>query len=190
MSNRSAQRWAAALGVDELDVDAHSAACALNAALENIADVQLAADLFHIAASALVVERSVARDHEGAPNAREIGGQTLADAVDEIVLLRVAGQVGEGQNDDGEARRLRPGRRRARGGDFRVGSDRIDPHRSGDVLEILFAEIDEGGIDAPANMIVSSARNENTAGLADAFEPRRYIDAVAENVLSVDQHVA
>ena len=56
----------AARGVDELDVDAHSAACALNAALENIADVQLAANLFLIAASALVVEGSVARDHEGA----------------------------------------------------------------------------------------------------------------------------
>ena len=45
-------------GVDELDVDARSAACALNAALEDVRrNVRLAADLFRIAASALARRR-------------------------------------------------------------------------------------------------------------------------------------
>ena len=38
----------AGFGVDELDVDAHAVAAALNAALEDIADVQLAPDLLQI----------------------------------------------------------------------------------------------------------------------------------------------
>ncbi len=38
----------AGLGVDELDVDAHAVSAALNAALEDIADVQLAPDLLQI----------------------------------------------------------------------------------------------------------------------------------------------
>ena len=38
----------AGFGVDELDVDAHAVSAALNAALEDVADVQLAADLLQI----------------------------------------------------------------------------------------------------------------------------------------------
>ena len=56
----------AALGVDELDIDAHPGAGALNAALEDIADVQLAPDLLQIDVPALVGEGGVAPDHEGA----------------------------------------------------------------------------------------------------------------------------
>ena len=38
----------ARFGVDELDIDAHAVSAALNAALEDIADVQLAPDLLQI----------------------------------------------------------------------------------------------------------------------------------------------
>ena len=40
-----------------------------------------------------------------AANAREIGRQALRDPVDEILLLRVAADIGERQDDDREARR-------------------------------------------------------------------------------------
>ena len=46
-------------------------------------------------------------------DARQIGRQVLGDAVGEIVLGRVAGEVGEGQHDEGETRGL--GRRGDRG---------------------------------------------------------------------------
>ena len=58
---------AARFGVDELDIDAHSVLAALNAALEDVADVQLPADLLQIDVLALVGEGGVAPDHEGAP---------------------------------------------------------------------------------------------------------------------------
>ena len=95
----------AGFGVDELHVDAHAVSAALNAALEHIADVQLAADLLQIDGLALVGEGGVAPDHERAANPRKIGRQALRDAVDEILLLRVAADIGERQDDDREARR-------------------------------------------------------------------------------------
>ena len=51
----------AGFGVDELDVDAHAVSAALDAALEHIADVQLAPDLLQIERLALVGESGVAR---------------------------------------------------------------------------------------------------------------------------------
>jgi hypothetical protein len=65
-------------------------------------------------ALALEGEGRVAGDHEAVADAREIGGQVLGYAVGEIVLGRVAGQVGEGQYDDGKMRGFGP-RRRGRG---------------------------------------------------------------------------
>ena len=52
----------ARFGVDELHVDAHAVAAALEAALEDIADVQLAPDLLQIDGFALVSESGVAPD--------------------------------------------------------------------------------------------------------------------------------
>ena len=56
----------ARFGVDELDIDAHAVSAALNAALEDIADVQLAPDRLHVERLAFVGERRIAGDHDGA----------------------------------------------------------------------------------------------------------------------------
>ena len=98
-------KMTAGLGVDELHVDAHAIPPALNAALEDIADVQVAADGLHVERLALVGESRVAGDHDGAPETREIGRQALRDSVDEMLLLLVAADIGERQNDDRETRR-------------------------------------------------------------------------------------
>ena len=95
----------AGFGVDQLHVDAHAVSAALNAALQHIADVQLAADLLQIDGLALVGEGGIAPDHERAANARKIGREALRDPVDEMLLLRVAADIGEGQDDHREARR-------------------------------------------------------------------------------------
>ena len=95
----------AGLGIDELDVDAHAVAAALHRAFEDIAHVQFAADLLQIDGLALVGEGGVAPDDERAGDAREVGGQALGHAIDEIFLLGIAADIGEGENDDGETRR-------------------------------------------------------------------------------------
>ena len=54
----------AGFGVDQLHVDPHPISAALDAALEDIADVQLVADLLQIDALAFIGEGCVAPDHE------------------------------------------------------------------------------------------------------------------------------
>ena len=97
----------ARLGVDELDIDAHAISAALDAALENIADVQLAADLLRVRGLAFVCESRVAGDDEGAADPRQIAREALRDPVDEMLLLQIAADIGEWQDDDREARRGR-----------------------------------------------------------------------------------
>ena len=110
-----------------------------------------------------------------------------------MILLRIAADIGEGQDHHREARwplpvRLGGGRRGRRA--FRARPDRIDTHRPRDVLEVLVAEIDEIRIDLAAHVVIGRARDQNAARLANPLQPRRDVDAVAENVVALDQHVA
>jgi hypothetical protein len=66
----------------------------------------------------------------------------------------------------------------------------MDPDWPGDVLERHLAEIDEIGVDAAAHVIEGPAREEYPARLANPLQPRRDIDAVAQNVVALDQDVA
>ena len=59
-----------ALGVDKLDVDAHAVSAALDAAIEDIADVQLAPDRLHVERLSFIGEGRIAGDHDGASYAR------------------------------------------------------------------------------------------------------------------------
>ena len=45
-------------------------------------------------------------------------------------------------------------------------------------------------VDPAAHVVVGCARDQHAAGLANALQPRRDIDAVAENVVALDQDVA
>src|SRR5271165_427166 len=92
-------------GVDELHIDAYAVSAALNAPFEDIADVQLAPDRLRVERLAFVRERRIAGDHDGASYPREIGRETLRDSIDEMLLLQIASDIGEGQDDDREARR-------------------------------------------------------------------------------------
>ena len=92
--------------VDELHVDSHSAAAALNASLEDIANVQFASDLLGVDGLAFVSEGGVARDDEGVGDARKVGRQAFRDPVDEMFVLSVAAKTGERQHHDRQARRF------------------------------------------------------------------------------------
>ena len=85
--------------VDELGVDAQAASAALDAAFENIANVELAPDLLGVDGLALVGEGSVARDDESIGDARKVGGQAFRDAVDKMLVLGVAAKICERQDD-------------------------------------------------------------------------------------------
>ena len=90
--------------VDELRVDADAVAAALHAAFHHVAHTEFAADRARVHWLALEGEGGVARDDEGARNARQVGCEALGDTVDEIVLLAIAADVDEGQDHDGKSR--------------------------------------------------------------------------------------
>ena len=161
----------ARLRFDQLHVDAHSLAAALDAAFEHVAHPKLAPDLPRVGRLALVGECGVARDDEGARHAGEIGGQALGHAIDEISLLRAVADARERQHDDGEARRS--GRPNRDGGILPHGaaSHAVNPHGPRDVLQRLLAEIGKFRLDAAADMLIGRPGNANAARLSDPFEP-------------------
>ena len=86
---------AAGLGVDQLHADADAIADAAHRALDDEAHVQFARDLRGVDGGPAIPERGRARSHGQQPPARELGDDVRGDAVAEVLLLRVAAQVGE-----------------------------------------------------------------------------------------------
>ena len=59
-----------------------------------------------------------------------------------------------------------------------------------DVFDGLFAHVIETKTELIAHLIVHDARNHDAAGIGQRLQPGRYIDAVTEDVVSVDYDVA
>jgi hypothetical protein len=68
--------------------------------------------------------------------------------------------------------------------------DRIDLNGLNDVPELPLTPIDKLCRDFTIDEVVCSTRETNAAGLGDCFEPGRNIDALAEDVVAFDDHVA
>ncbi len=77
-------------------------------------------------------------------------------------------------------------RRRRRGSH----AHREGPHRPRDVLDALLAQILERIGQPVADLVAHDARHAKAARLGQAFEPRRDIHSVAEDVVAVDDDVA
>ena len=187
-------KMTAALGVDKLHVDAHAISAALDTALKDVADIQLAPDRLHVERLALVRESRIAGDHNGAPETREIGGETFRHSVDEMLLFRVAADIGERKDDDRETRRARLfWRRDRRGFGLRRLADvkRIDADRLGDVLKLFWAEIGDRRLEPPLQLAIKVLRHAEGAGCANTLQPRGDIDAGAHEVaVGLFDHVA
>ena len=80
-----------------------------------------------------------------------------------------------------QASRRRPGRPR---------SDTVDPHRAGDVLDLLLAQILKGKGQPVAYVVVNRIGDEHPAGIGQGFDARGDVDAVAIEVVALDDHVA
>src|SRR5437899_2493993 len=63
-------------------------------------------------------------------------------------------------------------------------------HRMIDVLEVLLTQISELYIHLASDLIVGSSRDANAARLCNALKPRRDVDAVPEDIMWFDDHVA
>src|SRR6266446_5729140 len=94
----------AGFGVDQLHVHPKAVSRTLHRALEYIPDVQLTSQLLYVNGSALEGERGVACNHERAIDARQVRGEALGHAIDEVVLLGIAAHVRERQYHNGKMR--------------------------------------------------------------------------------------
>ena len=63
-------------------------------------------------------------------------------------------------------------------------------HRPGDVLDLLLAQILEGKGQPVANLIVDRIGHEHPADIGQGFDPCRNVDAVAIEVVALDDHIA
>jgi hypothetical protein len=115
------------------------------------------------------------------------GGDDLLDhAVDEVVLFRVAAQIGEGEHRN---RRLVGERWDSGRHQPRRSHGTEDAHRPCDVLERLLADVLEGNLKAACGILLNAPRDADTARLGQAFEPRGHVYPVAQDVAVLDDDV-
>src|SRR3954463_13692544 len=69
-------------------------------------------------------------------------------------------------------------------------SNREHLHRSRDILQRDLALVVETHIDPVTDLIVNSTRDRNASRHSDAFKPRCNIDAIAEDIVVVDDDVS
>src|ERR1700742_4680409 len=86
--------------VDQLACDAYLVTALAYGTFEHVTDPQLASDLLHVDRLPLVSEARIASDDEQPATTGECGKNFLDHAVGEILLLRIARHILEGQNRD------------------------------------------------------------------------------------------
>src|SRR6266849_10835860 len=64
------------------------------------------------------------------------------------------------------------------------------PHRLGDILDRLWAEVLVTQRELVAEVLADSARDADAAGVGEALETRGDVDAVAVNLFAIHHHVA
>src|SRR5262249_35561734 len=151
---------------------------------------QLAPDLLHIDYLALVGKARVSGDHHQPRQAREPADNVLNHAISKILLFGVAAHVLKWQYRD----RGFVGQRETLGStrDIRGGpSERIDPYRSVDVLDLLLASVFEGSIDLTFDLIIDGAREVDASRFGHLLQSSRDVYAVTVDVtVRRDQDVA
>ena len=93
--------------LDQLRRDAHFVAGAPNAALQDVADAELAGHVAHIHRAALVGKGRVAGDDGEGPEARQRRDDLLDQPVGEEALLGIAAEILERQHGHGRRARCR-----------------------------------------------------------------------------------
>ncbi len=137
----------------------------------------------------------VAGDDEKRTELGKLGDDILGDAVGEELLIRIGAHVDEGKH--GKRRLVGQLERRCvdpRGGftesrRSRGRSRPINSYRPIHVLHPLLAQVFQVEVELAAQRLVGGAGETETARLGEPFQSGRHIDAIAVEVLPLDDHV-
>src|SRR4051812_6380636 len=159
--------------VDQLANDPHPRSGLADAAFEHVAHAQLARDLAHVDRTALVGEAGITGDHEEGAHAAERGDDLLDQAIGEVLLLRIAAHVGEGQDRDrrpvGWRHRPQPANYAGSGAQRRtIPGQRVDGDRLGHVLDRMAGQIDDAMRQPAGDMLERGAERQMPPGSASA----------------------
>ena len=180
--------------LDELCGDPYAVTRLAHTTLEHIAYAQISPNLLDVDSFPLVDEAGVARDYEEPAPFRQCRNDVFADAVGEVFLLDIATHVREWQN--GDRRPVRQRRRDRRAIERCARRLRLFPahaigaHRPRDVLDFLFAEVPTGERDLAFDLLPYGPGDEDAAGLGHLLEPRRDVDAIAQDVCPLYHDIA
>jgi hypothetical protein len=64
------------------------------------------------------------------------------------------------------------------------------PHRTGDILDALLADVFKRVCELVADVVVHGSRNTDPTRLCQSFQARRDIDPIAENVVTLGDYVS
>jgi hypothetical protein len=179
---------AASRAIDKLSSDPDTAARFAHAAFEQVAHLELPRDLRRIDVLALEREGGVARGDPERRDLGKVGDDVLADAVGEVLLLRIAAHVGEREDADRHAA-LR----------FRLAvvvrrivrrAQHEDVHRTHDVLDVMLAQVFEGARDLARHVIANRRRHGDAAHGGHRLQARGDVDAFAIDVVAFDDDIA
>jgi hypothetical protein len=67
--------------------------------------------------------------------------------------------------------------------------DAVQAHRLDDILEVMFADVDELDVDFAVYLTKGILRYTYASGLGDALDPRSDIYAIAVDIVRIDNHV-
>ncbi|HVE48426.1 MAG TPA: hypothetical protein VNG69_02270 [Casimicrobiaceae bacterium] len=174
-------------GLDQLACDAHPIARSAKAALEHIANTELATDLFYIDHFVLIGEAGRACDDEECAHSRKCSDDVVDDAVGEVFLLRIAAQVRKGQHCD---------RRFVVGSGLRCSkqwkcvrqigmSELKDFLLVAEIFQAMFAQGLEGCSDGKSvtTQVLRRRRKQRLAAVASAQKARHVVQRRAEVIV-------
>ena len=163
----------------------------MDAAFEQITHAQRAADFPEVDRLSLEGERRISSDDEKPAKPGNVSRQALGQSIGKVFLLRVAAHVLERENHEGRffGEREYRSRRHLRG---LAAAPTIAPclHRFGNILELLWPHVVVNEVGLASYLAVSVIGYTDAAHLCDPVKPCGNVDAVAENIVVVDNDIA
>ena len=180
----------AARRIDQLGGNSDAVADFADAALEHVADAELARDVADVDRTPLVDEARVARDDGEAGELRQRGEDVVDQSVGKELLLRIAAHHRERQY--GDRRLVDAGDRTGwRSQQSRRGAAVPAPHTQWpvDVLEPHLTGVDERDPDLAVHLRVHDVGRQDAAVRRLALQTGGDVDAIAQDVVAVDDDV-